>query len=121
MDHSHSVSSGVLSLDFALLANVHLLAQEAHVAGSFERVATADCAGNVWVFNSWLFSHILLLDCNGNLLGDLRLNHFDEELLVLSVYSTSSFAPSARVRSTFLCLPAIASEARNRLSLALLT
>ena len=108
--------AGVLSFKLALLANVHLLTGQAHVTSALQRVTAADRANNARVLKLWpLLKNLFLLDCNGNLLGDLRLDHLDEELFVLGVHSTRAFAPSARVRSTLLCLPAVASKAGYRL------
>ena len=67
------------------------------------------------MIDNWLFFYVLLLDSDRDLLLNLGLNHFKKEFLVLGVHSTSTLAPSARVRATFLCLPAIAAEARNGL------
>jgi len=64
-----------------------------------------------------LFLYFLLLDGDRDLLFDLRLNHLDEELLVLSVHATCTAATATGVWPTLLRLPAIASEAWNRLRL----
>ena len=62
-----------------------------------------------------LGANYLLLLCDVHLLLDLRLDHLNQELLVVRVHSTSSIAASARIRPSLLCLATIAAEARNRL------
>ena len=110
----------VLCLKLTVLADVHLLACEAHVARPHQRVAVADCACHVWVLDNWLLLCILLLDRDWNLFGNLRLYHLNEELLMLSVHAASALAATAWVRSTLLSLPSITAETRDGLCQKLL-
>ena len=60
-----------------------------------------------------LYIYLLSSDSNLHLLLDLRLNHFDQELFVISVDSSRAIAPSTRVRPSFFSLPTITTEARD--------
>ena len=109
------MSFRVLSLQLTCLTDVHLLTCEAQVSRSHKWAAVADRAYHVWMRDDWLILCIFLLDRYWDLLSDLRRNHLDEELLMLSVHAASAFAATAWIWSTLLSLSTIASEARDRL------
>lgn len=103
----------MLGLGLATFADIHFLASEAHVSVALQGRRVANCAGHSMVLYFWLLRNLLLLDDDGDLLLNLGLNHFDEELLVLRVHSAGASTATAWLIPSLLSLPAVASEARN--------